>query len=319
MAPRKPGKVCFSITGALLFLASLLFPGASNGGETVVATVNGEAITIAEVEETIDQLLPRGIFHGKVSDDQRGDFREKALETLITGKLQHQDALARGLKPDRKQVKEQMRATRESFPSKWEYEVWLQRKGLNEDRLRKLIERALVVRTAIARIAEEPAVVNEEKLQEHYAANTDKFQEPASVRLRIISMAGEKNAAKALEAVKAGEDFASVAARLSEDEFRQKGGDLGQVRKGMIFTELEAVAFGMRKGEVSAPVFSEGKWFVLKVDDAQPARTLTFPEVREKLKRELEQKKTAELLEQWVDGLRAKAVIVLVSAPTASR
>lgn len=310
----------FALPATLALLAAVLFPVAAKSEEPVAARVNGTPISIAEVEETIDQILPRSIYHKKTLEgDQREEFREKALEALITRELQYQDALARGLKPDRRTVKDRMRRTREAFGSKWEYEVWLQKNGLDEKELRKRIEKASLVQAAIARIAEEPAAVSEEKLQEHYAANADKFQEPASIRLRIISVKSERDAGKALAAVKAGEDFASVAARMSEDEFRQKGGDIGQVRKGMIYPQLEAVAFEMRPGDVSAPVFSEGMWFLLKLENAQPARTLSFAEVREKLKRELESKKSAELLEQWVDGLRAKADIVLVSAPSGSR
>lgn len=297
---------------AALLLLLLLSPMSLFAEDTVVARVNGVAITSGQLEEGIDQIMPRGMFHGAVSEDRREEFREKALEALITMELQYQDAIKRGLKPDKKIVKQQMKKVRDTFRSEWEYNIWLEKMRLDEDRLKQRIEKAVVVRSAFSQLVEEPAQLNEKVLQEYYDKNLEAFRQGESVKLRIISTKSEQNAKAAAEALNGGADFASVASRLSEDNFKDKGGDVGEIQRGKVYPKLEETAFAMQKGETSAPIFTENLWFLIKVEDKRPARIAPFTDVREKLKQDLEAKKRNELLEKWIAELRAKAEIVVL-------
>jgi len=74
--------------------------------------------------------------------------------------------------------------------------------------------------------------VNERReLREYYDRNAGAFTKPETARLRIISARDEKKAKDALALVKAGEDFGSIAARMSEDSYRIKGGDIGFIHR----------------------------------------------------------------------------------------
>ena len=63
----------------------------------------------------------------------------------------------------------------------------------------------------------------------------------------------------------AGEDFATLARRTSDDPAtRDRGGDLGQFGRGVMLDEFERAAFAMQAGDVSEPVHSQVGWHVIK-------------------------------------------------------
>lgn len=298
-----------------VFLAAL-FPAVLFGAEYIIATVNKAEITKRQLDEAVEQIVPRSAFHGTIREGRREEFQEKALELLITRELQYQDAVARGLKIDRKEVKGQFRQLSDSFRSSKEFKVWMLRNDLDEDRLKALIEKNLLIRKAASLVAEEPARMSDEAVREYYNSHPEKFREPESVNLRIISVKDVRKADEAQARLKSGEDFSALAASISEDNFRVKGGSIGTIRRGMIQQAVEEAAFALKAGETSATIPSEGLFYIIKVEDKEPARDIPFKEAKDALKKELEDNTTARLLDEWTAGLRSKAEIKLyIPAP----
>jgi len=298
-----------------LFLA-LFLPLVAIAGAQTVAVVNGVAITQRQLEVAIDRLIPRATYHGGVTEEKRAEFRDQALEGLVTGELQYQDAVAKGLKPDKKAVSAELDRIRQRFSGKKEYKAALEREGMSDDALRAQIEKEVLVRQVIDKVVTVPARVSDDALREYYDQNTARYKKPEAVRLRIISVQDEKKAKEAMAKITAGEDFGKIAARMSEDNYRIKGGDVGFVHQGRIYPELEAVAFKMTPGSVAGPILAEKKWFILKLEQRQPAQQLSFSDVKETLRRDLEQKRSTELMDAWMNQLRAKAKIEIL-APAA--
>jgi peptidyl-prolyl cis-trans isomerase C len=280
-----------------------------------VAVVNGVPITDWEVNNAVDQLIPRSTFHGSVSDERKAEFREKALENLITYELQYQDGVARGMTAEKSQVKEQMKLVRGSFASTKDYKNWLEQASLTEDQLREKLRKGLVVKAVVTKMVVEPSRTDDKALQEYYTKNIEKFRQPEGIRLRIISTKSEKKAKDILAKLKGGDDFGDVAARMSEDDFRIKGGDIGYIHRGRIYPALEEVAFKLKPGEMSGLIWTEEMWFVVKVEDRRPEQVVPFEKAKDRLRTELEKKRASELMEAWVSGLRGKAKIEVRNPP----
>jgi len=302
-----------------LFLVTTTFPALIYANDTIVARVNNALITAAELESAVDRLIPRASYHGSVSSEKRNELREKALEGLIDKELQYQDAVQRGMKPEKKQVKAQMAQIRDRFKTKKEYKTALEQAQMTEDQLEAQVSREVLIQNVISKIVVERAHMSDEALKEYYDKNTSKFKRPESVRLRLMSSKDEKKATDMLSKVKAGGDFETLATTMSEDDYRVKGGDIGYQHKGKLLPGIEQAAFSMKTGEVSGLIKEEGLWFIIKVEDRRPEYQMTFDEAKDKLKKELEKKRTDELMSTWVAELRSKAKIEVVQESDAQR
>lgn len=136
--------------------------------------------------------------------------------------------------------------------------------------------------------------VDEEKLRSYYEDNRDRYTTTERRRLRHILIASSGDGAAAEAAAKtaydraaAGEDFAKLAAELSQDPgSASQGGDLGwQERDGLVKPFADA-AWSLKPGEISAPVQTEFGWHVIKLDAVEPGATRSFEEVRAELEPE---------------------------------
>jgi len=217
--------------------------------------------------------------------------------------------VAKGMKPDKEKVNSEMEKIRDRFKSEEEYKAALDKASLTEEKLRAQIEKEMLIQLAIAKMVTEPAKLSEDEVKSYYEKNASKFKQPESVRLRLISTKDEKKATEILVRAKAGEDFADLASKMSEDMYRIKGGDVGYIHKGRMLPEIEDVAFKLNVGEVSDLIKTEDSWVIIKVEDKKPERQLTYDEIKDKLKRELEAERAQELKEKWIADLRSKAKI----------
>jgi len=294
-----------------IVLVAVMFFAAHPAGadEVIVAKVNGTAITLRELESATDQLISRVTFHGNPSDEQRDEYQKKALQELIDRELQYQHARERGLKPDKEWGRKQVESIKAQFKSKKEYRQWLERSGMNEDDLVTVVEKTNLAAQAIRKNVTDKALVSDEALKEYYTKNPERFKKPEVVRLSIISSKDEKKAKNARAFIAEGQDFGSVAARMSEDMYRIKGGDLGLIHRGRIYPELEKEAFAMKAGEIRGPIKAEGSWYILLVREKQPEERILFESAKDALKKELESKRAQELSEAWIAALRSKATV----------
>jgi len=97
--------------------------------------------------------------------------------------------------------------------------------------------------------------------------------------------------AEAVEKVRQGADFATLAQRLSEDLSRREGGLLPPFGRGFPHP-VTATAFSLQKGEVSAPFEVESgaraRWFAVYCLDRLAGRDVPFAAVRQEIEAGLE-------------------------------
>ncbi len=103
----------------------------------------------------------------------------------------------------------------------------------------------------------------------------------------------------------AGEDFASLARRYSQDQGNaQKGGDLGEFSRGDLLPALENAAFALQPGEISPVVESPFGLHIIKLE----SKTVPpFDSVRSQYRAQLQQQRMAQAESVYVAGLEEKA------------
>jgi peptidyl-prolyl cis-trans isomerase SurA len=136
------------------------------------------------------------------------------------------------------------------------------------------------------------------------------FKLPEHATEQQIAEAKDK-ASKAIARVKAGEDFAKVAATESDDEStKATGGELGWFQRGsMANPEWEPIVFAMEKGDVRGPVTGPQGFHVFLVTEIKRSDLKPFPEMKDQLSRELRRREMDKQTQTWVEELRKKAYI----------
>lgn len=138
------------------------------------------------------------------------------------------------------------------------------------------------------------------------------FKLPDHATEQQLAEAKEK-AAKAMERVKAGEEFAKVAADVSEDVgTKATGGELGWFQRNSLANpEWEPIVFAMEKGDIRGPVTGPQGMHVFFVSEVKKSDLKPFGEMKEQLSRELRRREMDKQTATWIEELRKKAYIDL--------
>jgi peptidyl-prolyl cis-trans isomerase C len=197
--------------------------------ETVVANVNGYAITMG------DMVAAKSDLPAPYNQSPMQELFEPLLQEMIERRL------IAGAAEDAK---------------------------LAEDPgvVRRLREtRARILQEEFLRRAVEPAMT-EDKLKARHEAMSKEGGED-EVHARHILVATKQEADANVAELEKGADFAELAKTKSTGPSSSKGGDLGYFKKSAMVPEFADVAFSLKPGEVSEPVKTQFGWHVIKLDD----------------------------------------------------
>jgi parvulin-like peptidyl-prolyl isomerase len=104
--------------------------------------------------------------------------------------------------------------------------------------------------------------------------------------------------------VRAGEDFAKLAAQFSDDPAtRENGGDVGVFRHGKMREEFERAAFAMRPGDITGPVHTDVGYHIMECLEYMPAVIHPLVEVYANVAQDCARKKADRISGQRADSL----------------
>src|SRR3989304_3383428 len=306
-------------------------PVKAESPERVIAIVNGVAITVKMLNQAMEERIP-ATGHRTLSEKRLAEIKKQELDKLIIRELLLQEALRLGMRADPKEIESELKKIKGRFVSEDEFRRALHRQGLTPSDLRKGLERHLLVQKLIKE-ARSKVTVSPEDLKRSYDEHPDQFVLPEAVRLRQILIKvdpggsrqdwgeGQKKAesliAQAKQSASGGsggppeaDDFAELARRYSEDETtRSQGGNSGLLHRGMMeVKEVEEEAFSLPVGEVSRPIRTLYGYFIIKVEERQPAKQLSFSEInKDLLKQEMQESASQRNIQDLIANLKVKA------------
>jgi parvulin-like peptidyl-prolyl isomerase len=178
----------------------------------------------------------------------------------------------------------------------------------------------------------EKITLTEAKARAYYKDHPESFKSPEMIRVRHILIKTEpgtsdeekkKSKAKAeevLEKLKKGEDFAKLAAEVSDDPgTKAKGGDLDFFPKGTMIPAFEEIAFSLKPGELSNVVETEYGFHILKMEEKKEALLEPYESIKEKVKDQAlqEMRKTAvtEFMEKSLKNAKVEINSGLIMKP----
>jgi parvulin-like peptidyl-prolyl isomerase len=293
----------------------------------VAAYVNTEMITIADVMSEVRR--------SPWADTSSPELREKRLRELYTATL---NALI-----DRKLI---LAAAQKS---KMELQPWAVDNRIREivannfdgdqtklhnllsdrkiafEEWKKNIEEDLMITAMRYQQVEKRVTPTPSEVRAEYEANKGRYQTETATAVSMIILdppgqAGdetvEARAAKIDAALKAGTSFASLAKTYSKDAKASNGGSWGKVNPEDVFRKeiVDALA-KLKPGETSPVVVLDGYGYIVRKEEQQDARALTFEEAAPFVESHLRMRQAEKIYKEWTDRLRAEAYIKVFELP----
>jgi peptidyl-prolyl cis-trans isomerase C len=162
--------------------------------------------------------------------------------------------------------------------------------------------------------------VSDAEMHEYYESHPQVSEKPGKATVREIVLLAEGDARDARRAeaqqlreraAAAGADFAQIATESSESATKSSGGLLGSVTQGDLAPELEAFVFQGAVGEVSPVIEMPHGFHILKVDERTDARKTPEAEMKEDLRKAVEQDKYAAALAAYLQKARAESEVIV--------
>lgn len=158
--------------------------------------------------------------------------------------------------------------------------------------------------------------VTGQEIERYYNDNIQQFSTPEEVRASHILLktdgtnddAVKKQAEDLLKRAKAGEDFAALAKKYSQDDdSAKKGGDLDFFPRGKMVAEFDKVAFALQPGQIADSVVkSQFGYHIIKVTDKKPATTKPLSEVRSQIEDQLKFQQAQAQAQKMADQVAAE-------------
>ncbi|MEJ2085577.1 MAG: SurA N-terminal domain-containing protein [Acidobacteriota bacterium] len=158
--------------------------------------------------------------------------------------------------------------------------------------------------------------VSDEDVRIYYEENSDEFTQEEQVRARhiLLSLSDERSReeaesilADARARIEAGEEFAVVAAEISEDPgSKDRGGDLGFFGRGQMIPEFEQAAFAAEPGDLVGPIETSFGLHLIQVEEKRPAGVRKLDEVAEQIRARLTTERSEEAASERIQQLAEK-------------
>ncbi len=302
-----------------------VMPDAQGESEAVV-TVNGEALSRADLNQQMQQVLQSPQFAAlpqeqaaMVLQQVQGQIVSQFIDqTLLRGAA---DAADVDITDD--EVDGYIDELREYFAGGESLEARMAMQGISMEDLRRDIVADMKIRALLDQMTESVASVDEEVIRAFYDENRDMFSIPESVTASHILIDVERGAdddareeaqAKITairEKLLAGETtFEDAAQEHSSCPSGQRGGDLGQFARGQMVPTFEEAAFTQPIGVVGEVVDTDFGYHIILVSDRTEATEQPYEEVRDDIAEQLVMGEKQEVVQKYLERLRADADII---------
>jgi peptidyl-prolyl cis-trans isomerase SurA len=265
--------------------------------DRVVAQVNNEVVLLSELKQ--QELLLRqelsAELQGRELDDAVVEASQHSLRDLIDRSLLRQKGDEFGIRTDLEVIRtmEQMRQEY-NFETLEDLEAAISAQGTPVEFFKDTIRTQYLTQQVLQREVYPKVLITTEEIRGFYEANLDEFDRPAGIQLQEIVFSIADMTAEELEDVRAqaelarsrvdsGEEFAVVAAEVSEAPSGPSGGSLGFFATGNLRSDYEEIAANLDRGDISEVVELPGELVILRLQNRHEGGIMSFDLARSEI------------------------------------
>lgn len=292
--------------------------------DRIVAVVNNEVILesdLAAVAKKAEKsaLLEEVLLQGNTPADLKKS-REARLNYLINERLMDAAVKRLGLSATQERVEQEIKqmASRYKTTSSEILKAAKADMGFSEEEYRSFLKKQVERQSLIeAEISSKVRVSDEEVYAEFRKINPRSKTSLGEVTISHIffnpKKGGEQKAHEraevAIQKLRSGESFSSVAEQHSEDSRFANGGLLGTFGPDELLPEFESALSGVAKGQYSEIVKSKRGLHILYLNDSKVGKNIVFEKNKEKIRSYLTEKSFEKQFTLWLKRSREDATI----------
>lgn len=252
----------------------------------------------------------------QLDDTQMVEVRKRASRTFDIESLVLGTPEAREVVIDARHLDAAVAEVSARYPDTRSFHADLAANGLDEAALRSALYRELVFDGVLQRIGSRRPSINDIDMRLYYELNRDRFLVPEKRAARQILVTinpdypdNTRAAAQArigkIAATLANRPgrFAEQARRYSECPTALEGGKLGEISRGQLFPELDAVLFELREGEISEVVETEIGFHLLLCEKIQQVRQVPYARAAADIRTLLDARHRRNCQKTWLSDL----------------
>ena len=336
----------------LTLLASALIFSGCGFKKDVIIKVNNQAITKVQFDKAYQkasknsQLAQMGI---DIPEDENNLMylmvKDRVINELIVKELVRQEMEKRNITVSNDETKKERQKMIDKIGSKEKFNDILNQNGISNSQFEEDLAQEIKMKKLVNII--HPVNVTDAQAKAFYDKNVSKFKYPDKVRASHILIAANpvemkehlksKNTSMTEEEINikvqeemlqryqkavsiekqiknTPEKFEAIARDESDDTVTAKnGGDIGFFAQKDMVKPFADVAFKQKPNTISEVVQTPYGFHIIKVTDRKAAGQEPFLKVKEQLKQYIAAQEQVKALEQYLNGLKARAVVQYVN------
>lgn len=203
------------------------------------------------------------------------------------------------------------------YENSLDFKIDLQNNGLAEASLRNALYRELLFDSVIQRVGANGPDVNDIDVRLFYEMHRDRFETPEKRVVRHILITinpdyPENTPTEALARMKElaeklggrSNRFQQFAKRHSECPTAMDGGNLGEVQRGQLYSELDNILFTLQENEISPIIESQMGFHLLLCEKIKPAKSIPLSKVASRIRETLQERHRRNCQKHWISNLK---------------
>lgn len=293
---------------------SLVVEGHEGSRQTVVAKVNGNPVTMGELEDSIREIMMTKYGNTEVTADIARTIRKNALEKLVLEELACQRAVALGISVDPALINKNIDAKREAAGGDEKFLNSLTQQNSSLQDLKRQIERFFLVKQLMHKEIDSKINISEKTLDEAYEANKAQFVEPERVKISDIVFFLDPNDPASKQKVldvrtKIINEHAGNPADIQADGFLVIS-DLNVTAEHK--PELYQHSRELKPGTLSDPLLIDGTFHLTKLESYTPRKEQPKEEVKAVIASQMRSSEKSQRLPLWREELLKDGKVEIV-------
>lgn len=295
--------------------------------EEIVARVNNEIITLADLERSRRQLRQElsEKYSGEELEKQLREREKNVLRDLIDQSLLVQRATDLGISVEADVIKRLDKIRQDAGLESMEaFERTAAAQGVDLEDFKQQIRNQLLTQEIVRREVSGKVFLDDQEVREYYAQHQQELVQPESVQLREILVrtqgfppdqlpAREERLREVLTKIRAGEKFDELAKKYSDAPTAADGGDLGVFEVAQLSPTIREAIAKLLEGGVTDPLPTPEGYLLLQKVAYMPAGIPPFEKAQGQIMQKLYYDKVEPALREYLNDLRRDAFLTVKS------